>query len=146
MTAVLPGARFGHVDVRIDPATGDDLTFDVEVTATDDAAPEARLPLEIMVDAPTGSVEERFAAAPGPGPASIVRHGTWPDDPAANQYGLSTYDGVQVVFRAEHAQERGWAEQHTVFVHVTARGDPPRAERLAAHIGSEVPGGARPGW
>nr|WTB28978.1 hypothetical protein OG781_05110 [Streptomyces sp. NBC_00830] len=39
-----------------------------------------------------------------------------------------------------------WTEHHTVFVHVDKWGDLPRAQKLAAHIGSEVLGEPQLGW
>jgi hypothetical protein len=146
MAAVLPGARFDHADVRTDPATGEHLSFDLDVTVTDDAGLEPHLPLAIMEDVPAGSVEDRFVEALGEGLAAIDWHGTWPDEPEADQYGSATYDGVQVVFHGERAQWGGWTEHHTVFVHVTKWGDLPRARQLAAHIGSEVLGEEQLGW
>ncbi|MFE9882421.1 hypothetical protein [Streptomyces sp. NPDC005784] len=38
------------------------------------------------------------------------------------------------------------ADHHTVFVHVDKWGDCPRAEKLAAHLGSTVLGDDQLGW
>ncbi|MFD3942308.1 hypothetical protein [Streptomyces sp. NPDC058579] len=51
-----------------------------------------------------------------------------------------------VVFHGEDAQWDGWTDHHTVFVHVGKFGDLPRAQELAAHIGSKVLGEPHIGW
>ncbi|MCF3132279.1 hypothetical protein [Streptomyces olivochromogenes] len=146
MAEVLPGADFDFLDVRTDPATGEYLRYDLDVSAVDDRALEAHLPLSVMQEVPGGGVEERFVAALGQSLASLEWHGVWPDDPEADSFGWAKYDGVQVVFHGDHAQWAGWAEHHTVFVHVTKFGDLPRAQKLAALIGGEVLGEPQLGW
>jgi hypothetical protein len=146
MAEAVPGARFDYVDTRTDPATGDFLFFDLDVTRLDDAALQAHLPLEFWEDVVRGDVEERFLAALGQGMASIEWNGRWPDDPETDSYGYPKYDGVQVLFHGDRAQYGDWTEAHTVFVHVTKHGDLPRARKLAAHIGGEVLGEAQLGW
>jgi hypothetical protein len=145
MAVVLPEVKFSYAEARIGPA-GEDLWFDLDVASVDDAALEPHLPLDVMVEAPRGSVEERFVAALGQGVAGIDWHGVWPDEPEAGHYGSVTYDGVQVVFHGDCAQWGPRAEHHTVFVHVTKFGDLARAQKLAAHIGSEVLGDSQLGW
>ncbi|WP_328891940.1 hypothetical protein [Streptomyces sp. NBC_00316] len=145
MAAVVPEAIFNYADMRTGPA-GEDIWFDLDVTTTDDASLQPHLPLDIMEDVPTASVEERFVAALGQGMTAIDWHGLWPDEPEADRYGVAKYDGVQIVFHGDHAQWDRWTEHHTVFVHVDKWGDLPRAQKLAAHIGSEVLGEPQLGW
>lgn len=145
MAAVLPEANFDYAHTRTGPA-GEDVWFALDVTTADNASLEPHLPLNVMEDVPRGSVEERFVAALGQGVAAIDWHGVWPDEPEADQYGVAQYDGVQVVFHGDKAQLGRWTEHHTVFVHVTNWGDLPRAQKLAAHIGSEVLGEKQLGW
>ncbi|MFJ4541752.1 hypothetical protein ACIP39_38150 [Streptomyces tibetensis] len=145
MAVVLPAVQFEYLGARTGPA-GESLRFDLDVAAVDDAALEPHLPLDVMVEAPGGSVEERFVAALGQGVAGIDWHGVWPDDPEAGHHGAVSYDGVQVVFHNDRAQWGSRAEHHTVFVHVTKFGDLARAQKLAAHIGSEVLGDSQLGW
>ncbi|MEV4972111.1 hypothetical protein [Streptomyces scopuliridis] len=145
MAAVLPEANFDSVGMRTG-SVGEDVWFGLDVATADDASWEAHLPLGVTEHVPRGSVEERFVAALGEGVAAIDWHGLWPDEPEANRYGDAMYDGVQVVFHGERAQLSRWTEHHTVFVHVTNRGDLPRAQKLAAHIGSEVLGEKQLGW
>ncbi|MFJ7188761.1 hypothetical protein [Streptomyces bacillaris] len=145
MAAVLPSATFEYAEARTGPA-GEDVWFDLDVTTADDTALEPHLPLDLMVDAPVGSVEERFVAALGRGMASVDWHGLWPDDTAAELSGMAKYDGVQIVFHGDQAQWGQWTEDHTVFVHVDKWGDVSRARKLAAHIGSEVLGEVQLGW
>ncbi|WP_405979626.1 hypothetical protein [Streptomyces sp. NBC_00158] len=142
---VLPGANFDYSEMRTGPA-GEDLWFDLDVTTADDAALEPHLPLDVMVDVPRGSVEERFVAALGRGLAAIDWHGSWPDEPEAGRYGSPKYDGVQVVFHGDDAGWDRWTEHHTVFVHTGKFGDLPRARKLAGCIGSEVLGEPQTGW
>lgn len=144
MAAVLPEASFEYSERRTGPA-GEE-SFDLDVTTVDDAVLEPHLPLEVMVDVPRGSVEEHFVAALGQGMASIEWHGSWPDEPEADLYRSAKYDGVQVVFHGDHAQWGRWTGHHTVFVHVDKFGDLPRAQELAAHIGSMVLDEPQFGW
>ncbi|GHB01234.1 hypothetical protein [Streptomyces chryseus] len=146
MAELLPGARYEYVDPRTDPATGEYLWCELDVTTADDAALQAELPLEIMEDIAQGSVEDLFVPALGRGMAGIDWSGRWPDDPDAECHGVAKYDGVQVVFHGDQAQWGRWTEHHTVFVHVDKWGDLPRARKLAAHIGSEVLGEEQLGW
>ncbi|MFI9583481.1 hypothetical protein ACIHCQ_16885 [Streptomyces sp. NPDC052236] len=145
MAAVLPEATFDCAD-RCTGKAREDVWFGLDVTTADDASLEPHLPLHVMVDVPRGSVEERFVAALGQGVAAIDWYGLWPDEPEAEQCGVAAYDGVQVVFHGDQAQLGRWIEHHTVFVHVTNWGDLPRAQKLAAHIGSEVLGEKQLGW
>ncbi|MFZ3494719.1 hypothetical protein ACODT5_16110 [Streptomyces sp. 5.8] len=145
MVAVLPDGRFDFADMRTGPS-GEELWFDLDVATAADAALEAHLPLDVMLDVPAGSVEERFVAALGQGMASIDWPGLWPDEPEAGHYGNAKYDGVQIVFHGDNAQLGHWNDQHTVFVHVGKFGDLPRAQKLAAHIGSKVLGEPQTGW
>ncbi|MFD7416381.1 hypothetical protein [Kitasatospora purpeofusca] len=145
MAEVLPGARLDHLDVRTGPE-GEYLRFDLDPRTAEDAALEPHLPLNVMVDVPTGSAEERFAAAVGRGTAAVHWCGRWPADPETGSVGSPQYDGVQIVFHGDRSQWGGWAEHHTVFVHVSKFGDEPRARKLAAAIGSEVLGEAQLGW
>ncbi|CAL9545577.1 hypothetical protein SUDANB15_04301 [Streptomyces sp. enrichment culture] len=146
MAELLPGAAFDYVDTRTDPATGDFLFFDLDVTELTDAELRTHLPLEFLEDVGRGDVEERFLAALGDGTAAVEWNGRWPDDPETDSYGHWNHDGVQVVFHGDEAQYGEWTEDHTVFVHVTKHGDLGRAQKLAAHIGSEVLGEAQLGW
>ncbi|MCX4784377.1 hypothetical protein [Streptomyces sp. NBC_01264] len=145
MAAVLPGGRFDFADMRTGPSD-EELWFDLDVATAADAVLEAHLPLDVMLDVPAGSVEERFVAALGQGMASIDWPGLWPDEPEAGHYGSAKYDGVQIVFHGDNAQLGHWTEQHTVFFHVGKFGDLPRAQKLAAHIGSRVLGEPQTGW
>lgn len=146
MAAILPEANFECADWRPGPA-GENAWFDPDdVKTADDAALVPHLPLAVMVDVPMGNVEEGFVRVLGQGMAAIDWHGLWPDEPEADHYGSPQYDGVQVVFHGDHAQWGRWTEHHTVFVHVDKFGDPQRAQKLAAHIGSEVLGDSQLGW
>ncbi|WP_234352972.1 hypothetical protein [Streptomyces sp. NRRL B-1140] len=146
MAALLPRGAFERVPARTDPVTGRQVVFDLDVTTADDAALEAHLPLDIIEEVAPGRVVKDFAAALGRGAAAIEWHGRWPDDLAAGHFGSPPYDGVQVAFHGDRAQQGRWTEEHTVFVHVTKFGDLPRARKLAAHIGSEVLGEPQLGW
>ncbi|WP_418957573.1 hypothetical protein [Streptomyces tritici] len=145
MAAVLPEANFDYVDTRTD-AAGEFAWFDLDLAETDDEVLQQHLPLSLLEDAPRGSVEECFVKALGQGMAAVDWHGMWPDDPESDLYGSAKYDGVQVVFHGQDAQWDQWTEHHTVFVHVGKFGDLPRAQKLAAHIGSEVLGEPQIGW
>ncbi|MFE9565890.1 hypothetical protein ACFYM0_32805 [Streptomyces sp. NPDC006487] len=145
MVAVLPDGRFDFADMRTDPS-GEELWFDLDVTTAADAELEAHLPLDVMLDVPAGSVEERFIAALGQGMAAIDWPGLWPDEPEADHYGNAKYDGVQIVFHGDNAQLGHWTEHHTVFVHVGKFGDLLRAQELAARIGGKVLGEPQTGW
>ncbi|MCX5338659.1 hypothetical protein [Streptomyces atratus] len=65
---------------------------------------------------------------------------------------MTTADGaalqthLPIVFHGDHAQWDRWTEHHSVFAHVDKWGDLPRAQKLAAHIGSEVLGVPQLGW
>ncbi|MFD5476827.1 hypothetical protein [Streptomyces hawaiiensis] len=59
---------------------------------------------------------------------------------------MPPYDGVHILFPGDRAQQGRWAEEHTLFAHVTRFGDQPRARKLAVHIGSEVLGAPQLGW
>ncbi len=146
MTDLVPGVSFDSVETRKDPVTGRSLFFDLDVRTPEDAELRTHLPLSFSEDVERGGVEERFLAAPGGGMAAVRRDGRRPDDPGADSHGHGNHDGVQVVFHGDEAQYDEWTEDHTVFVHVTKHGDPDRARHLAAHIGSEVPGGEQLGW
>ncbi|GAA2267744.1 hypothetical protein GCM10010415_36310 [Streptomyces atrovirens] len=146
IAALAPGLPFDYADTRTDPATGDYVWFDLDVTALDDAELEEHLPLSFSEDVGRERVEDGILAALGEGMTSIEWHGCWPDDPDADSDGYPKYDGVQVLFHGDEAQYGDWTEEHTVFVHVTKFGDLPRARKLAAHIGSEVLGEAQLGW
>ncbi|MFB8202287.1 hypothetical protein [Kitasatospora purpeofusca] len=145
MAEVLPGVRFDHLDARTGPQ-GEYLRFDLDPRTAEDAVLEPHLPLDVMVDVPTGSAEDRFAAAVGRGTAAVHWCGRWPADPETGSGGSPQYDGVQVVFHGDRAQWGGWTEHHTVFVHVSKFGDEHRARKLAAAIGGEVLGEAQLGW
>ncbi|MEW1682083.1 hypothetical protein [Streptomyces sp. NPDC093594] len=146
IAALAPGLPFDYSENRTDPATGDYLRFDLDVTALEDAALAEHLPLTFSEDVQRERVEAGILAALGEGMASIEWHGRWPDDSDADVDWPSKYDGVQVMFHGEEAQLGDWTEEHTVFVHVTKWGDLPLAQELAAHIGSEVLGEAQLGW
>ncbi|MFJ3983614.1 hypothetical protein [Streptomyces fungicidicus] len=147
IAALAPGLPFDYADARTDPATGEYLLFDLDVTALDDAALAGHLPLTFSEDVDRERVEDGILAALGDGMAAIDWHGRWPDDPEIDSHGHWNYDGVQVVFHGDEAQYGDrWTEDHTVFVHVTKYGDPERARKLAAHIGGEVLGEAQLGW
>lgn len=145
MAEVLPEARLEYTEMRTGPA-GEDVWFDLDLTAADDAGLEPHLPLDLMVDVPGQSVEDRFVAALGEGMAAIDWHGSWPDEPEAGRHASPKYDGVQVVFHGDDAQWDNWTEHHTVFVHVGKNGDLPRARKLAAYVGGEVLGEPQTGW
>ncbi|MFB7246835.1 hypothetical protein CW362_26370 [Streptomyces populi] len=79
--------------------------------------------------------------------ASLIGlHGRWPDDAKTEAYGVAKYDGVEIFFNGDEIDWSRPADHHTVFVHVDKWGDLPRAEKLAAHLGSTVPGNAQVGW
>ncbi|WP_435189000.1 hypothetical protein [Streptomyces sp. bgisy126] len=145
MAEILPGARYDYVNRRTGP-DGEDVWFDLDVDATDDATLEPHLPLDLFEDAPTGSVEDRFVRVLGRGTAAVDWCGLWPDDPESDRYPSAKYDGVQVVFHGEEAQWDRWSEYHTVFVHVSKFGDLSRARKLAAYIGGEALGEPQLGW
>ncbi|WP_203588240.1 hypothetical protein [Actinospica acidiphila] len=146
IAAIAPGLPFDYSTSRTDPATGDYLAFDLDVTALDDAALAEHLPLTFSENVERECVEAGILAALGDGVASVEWHGRWPDDSDADVDWPSKYDGIQVVFHGDEAQLGDWTEEHTVFVHVTKWGDLPLAQELAAHIGSEVLGEAQLGW
>ncbi|GAA4954611.1 hypothetical protein ADK41_02610 [Streptomyces caelestis] len=146
IAAIAPGPPFDYAGTRTGPTTGDHLWFDLDVTALDDAAPAGHLPLTFSEEVGRERVEDGILAALGEGMASVEWHGCRPDDPEADSDGHPKYDGVHVVFHGDEAQYGHWTEEHTVFVHVTKFGDPPRARKLAAHIGGEVLGEAQLGW
>jgi hypothetical protein len=147
MAGLVPGASFNYEETRRDPVTGGFLTFDLDVTTLDDAELRAHLPLSFSDYVVREGNEEPFLAALGEGMASIRWDGCWPDDPETDSYGHGGYDGIQVVFHGDEAQyDDKWTEDHTVFVHVTKHGDLERAQKLAAHIGSEVLGEDQLGW
>lgn len=145
MAEIVPAASFDYDDTRKDPVTGEFLSFGADVATLDGAALEAHLPLSFHEDVPRGDVEERFLAVLGEGTAVIEWDGRWPDDPETDSYGHWNHDGVQIVFHGDDAQYGTWAEEHTVFVHVTKHGDLDRARKVAAHIGSDVLGEAQLG-
>ncbi|MEV5336504.1 hypothetical protein [Streptomyces werraensis] len=144
IAAIAPGLPFDYAQGRTDPATGDRLRFDLDVTALDDASLTEHLPLTFSEEVERERVEAGILAALGDGMASLEWHGRRPDDSDADR--PSKYDGIQVVFHGDEAQGGDWTEEHTVFVHVTKWGDLPLAQELAAHIGSEVLGEAQLGW
>ncbi|CAL9458624.1 hypothetical protein [Streptomyces sp. enrichment culture] len=144
IAAIAPGLPFDYARSRTDPATGDYLRFDLDVTALDDASLTEHLPLTFSEYVGRERVEAGILAALGDGMVSVEWHGRWPDDSDADW--PSKYDGIQVVFHGDEAQTGDWTEEHTVFVHVTKWGDLPLAQELAAHIGSEVLGEAKLGW
>ncbi|MFF8320880.1 hypothetical protein ACF06V_27405 [Streptomyces bobili] len=146
MAAALPDARFHHAKGRRDPATGDYLDFDLDIAAAGHAALETELPLSVLHYVPRGTVEERFMRSVGRGMASIGLGGRWPDDPETDSCGSATYDGVEVMFNCADVNWSQPADHHTVFVHVDKFGDLPRAEKLAAYLGSTVLGAAQSGW
>ncbi|MFI1979808.1 hypothetical protein [Streptomyces wedmorensis] len=146
MLPILPGGIFDYADMRIGP-TGEALSFDLDVAGADDASLEAHLPLDVMAEVPTGTVEERFVAALGHGLADVCWRGLWPARPETGQYASANDDGVQIVFHADEAQIGRWTEHHTVFVHGGSHpGGLTRAQELAARIGSEVLGEPQLGW
>ncbi|MFI8372108.1 hypothetical protein [Streptomyces sp. NPDC085466] len=146
MVAVLPEATFDYLDMRTGP-NGEDVWFDLDVTTATAAALEAHLPLDVLTDVPTGTVEERFVAALGQGIAEVCWPGLWPERPEVDQYASAKYDGVQIVFHGARAQLGPWTEHHTVFVHGSGnRGALTRAQELAARIGGEVLGEPQLGW
>ncbi|MFE1905214.1 hypothetical protein ACFW96_16355 [Streptomyces gardneri] len=146
MVAVLPEARYEYLEIRTGPA-GEHIWLDLDVATAEATALEAHLPLDAETEVPTGTVEERFAAALGEGMAEIRWRGLWPARPEVKQYASANDDGVQVLFHGEQAQLNGWTEHHTVFVHgAHNRGGLTRAQELAASIGGEVLGGPQLGW
>ncbi|MEU0436242.1 hypothetical protein ABZ153_32380 [Streptomyces sp. NPDC006290] len=146
MAAVLPDAEFCYVHPRMDPVTHDYAEFSLAITAAEDSALEPELPLEVLHYVQAGTVEERFVRAVGKGMASVGWGGRWPDDAEAERPGVAKYDGVEVVFNGDDVNLSQPADHHTVFVHVDKWGDCPRAEKLAAHLGSTVLGDAQLGW
>ncbi|MFF8193380.1 hypothetical protein ACF05L_21555 [Streptomyces bobili] len=78
--------------------------------------------------------------------ASIGLGGRWPDAPETDSYGSATYDGVEVMFNCADVNWLQPARDHTVFVHADKFGDLPRAEKLAACLGSTVLGEVQSGW
>ncbi|MEU5246040.1 hypothetical protein AB0G81_18305 [Streptomyces asoensis] len=146
MAAVLPNAEFCYVLPRMDPVTHDCTEFSLAITTAEDSALEPELPLEVLHYVQPGTVEEQFVRAVGKGIASIGWGGRWPDDAEAERPGAANYDGVEVVFNGDDVHLSQPADHHTVFVHVDKWGDLPRAEKLAAHLGSTVLGDAQVGW
>ncbi|WRZ94458.1 hypothetical protein OHB54_38685 [Streptomyces sp. NBC_01007] len=146
MAAVLPDAEFNYASARIDPVTHDYLEFALAITAAQDSALEPELPLSVLHYVRPGTVEDRFVRAVGKRMASIGLHGRWPDDAETESYGAAKYDGVEVVFNCDDFNWLQPADHHTIFVHVDKWGDLPRAEKLAAHLGSTVLGDAQHGW
>ncbi|MEU7019832.1 hypothetical protein ABZ990_04135 [Streptomyces sp. NPDC046203] len=146
MAAVLPDAEFDYEEPRTDPATGDFLTFGLDIGTAEHSALEKELPLSFLHCVAPGTVERRFVEAVGRGIASIGLRGRWPEDPETDAYGCSTYDGVEVLFNCDDVNWLRPSDRHTVFVHVDKRGDLPRAESLAAYLGSTVLGESQGGW
>ncbi|MGW7606784.1 hypothetical protein ACWGKW_05765 [Streptomyces sp. NPDC054766] len=146
MAAVLPEAEFDYADPRVDPVTRDFLEFGMDISAAEDSVLEPELPLAVLHYVQPGTVEDRFVRAVGKGTASIGWRGRWPDDTETDSYGVAKYDGVEVLFNCDDVSWLQPADHHTVFVHVDKWGDLPRAEELAAHLGSTVLGGAQLGW
>ncbi|MFB7334281.1 hypothetical protein ACFC00_21940 [Streptomyces adustus] len=145
MAAVLPDVEYNYARPRTDPVTQDFAKFSLVITAAEDSALEPELPLSFLHYVPAGTVEDRFVRAVGRGMASIGLQGRWPDDAETESYGSATYDGVEVVFNGDDVDWSHPAERHTVFVHVDKLGDLPRAEKLAAQLGSTVLGDAQRG-
>ncbi|WRZ89643.1 hypothetical protein OHB54_11565 [Streptomyces sp. NBC_01007] len=121
------------------------LEFGLEIAAAEDSVLEPELPLAVMHYVQPGTVEDRFVRAVGQGVASIGRHGRWPDDAETDSYGIAKYDGVEVLSNCDDVNWLQPADHHTVFVH-DKWGDLPRAEKLAAHLGSTVLGDAQRVW
>ncbi|MFE0532491.1 hypothetical protein ACFW20_00425 [Streptomyces nigra] len=146
MAAVLPEADFHYASSRTDPVTGDFLDFGLDILTAHHRLLEPELPLSVLHYVPPGTVEDRFVRAVGQGTASIGLSGRWPDDAETDSYGHAKYDGVEVLFNCVDVNWLQPADRHTVFVHVDKWGDLPRAEKLAAHLGSTVLGDAQHGW
>ncbi|MFJ5059494.1 hypothetical protein ACIP96_08705 [Streptomyces nigra] len=146
MATVLPEADFHYASSRTDPVTGDFLDFGLDILTAHHRLLEPELPLSVLHYVPPGTVEDRFVRAVGQGTASIGLSGRWPDDADTDSYGHATYDGVEVLFNCDDVNWLQPADRHTVFVHVDKWGDLPRAEKLAAHLGSTVLGDAQHGW
>ncbi|MFJ5209331.1 hypothetical protein [Streptomyces nigra] len=146
MAAVLPEADFHYASPRKDPVTGDFLDFGLDILTAHHRLLEPELPLSVLHYVTPGTVEDRFVRAVGQGTASIGLSGRWPDDADTDSYGHATYDGVEVLFNCDDVNWLQPADRHTVFVHVDKWGDLPRAEKLAAHLGSTVLGDAQHGW
>ncbi|MFF4088733.1 hypothetical protein ACFYY9_17850 [Streptomyces nigra] len=146
MATVLPEADFHYASSRTDPVTGDFLDFGLDILTAHHRLLEPELPLSVLHYVPPGTVEDRFVRAVGQGTASIGLSGRWPDDTETDSYGHAKYDGVEVLFNCDDVNWLQPADRHTVFVHVDKWGDLPRAEKLAAHLGSTVLGDAQHGW
>ncbi|MFE1461672.1 hypothetical protein ACFW6M_11355 [Streptomyces nigra] len=146
MAAVLPEADFHYASPRKDPVTGDFLDFGLDILTAHHRLLEPELPLAVLHYVTPGTVEDRFVRAVGQGTASIGLSGRWPDDAETDSYGHAKYDGVEVLFNCDDVNWLQPADRHTVFVHVDKWGDLPRAEKLAAHLGSTVLGDAQHGW
>ncbi|MFF3786935.1 hypothetical protein [Streptomyces sp. NPDC001933] len=146
MAAALPGAGFDYADARVDPATGEFLDFGLDIGTAEHSVLEAELPLSVLHYVAPGTVERRFVEAVGRGIASIGLPGRWPDDPETDSYGVSKYDGVEVLFNCDDLNWSQRTDHHTVFAHVDKWGDLPRARGLAAFLGSTVLGEAQLGW
>ncbi|MFE2646286.1 hypothetical protein ACFXDO_27550 [Streptomyces nigra] len=146
MATVLPEADFHYASSRTDPVTGEFLDFGLDLLTAHHRLLEPELPLSVLHYVPPGTVEDRFVRAVGQGTASIGLSGRWPDDTETDSYGHAKYDGVEVLFNCDDVNWLQPADRHTVFVHVGKWGDLPRAEKLAAHLGSTVLGDAQHGW
>ncbi|AWE51028.1 hypothetical protein [Streptomyces nigra] len=146
MATVLPEADFHYASPRTDPVTGEFLDFGLDLLTAHHRLLEPELPLSVLHYVPPGTVEDRFVRAVGQGTASIGLSGRWPDDTETDSYGHGKYDGVEVLFNCDDVNWLQPADRHTVFVHVDKWGDLPRAEKLAAHLGSTVLGDAQHGW
>ncbi len=146
MAAVLPDAEFHHSRARWNPVTHDFVEFALTISTAPDSALEPELPLSVLHYVPAGTAEERFVHAVGTGTAAIGRPGSWPADAETDSFGFAKYDGVEVLFNCDDVNWLNPADHHTVFVHVDKLGDLPRAEKLAAHLGSTVLGDAQHGW
>lgn len=146
MAAALPDAEFHYASPRMDAVTHDYLEFGLAITTAEDSALKPELPLSVLHYVRPGTVEDRFVRAVGKGTASIGLHGRWPDDAETDSYGVAKYDGVEILFNCDDVNWLQPADHHTLFVHVDKWGDLPRAEKLAAHLGSTVLGDARLGW
>ncbi|SCF64878.1 hypothetical protein [Streptomyces sp. Ncost-T10-10d] len=146
MAAALPGAGFDYAGARMDPATGDFLDFVLDIGTVEHSALEAELPLSVLHYVAPGTVERAFVEAVGRGIASVGLRGRWPDDPETDSYGVSKYDGVEVLFNCDDVNWLQRTDHHTLFVHVGKWGDLPRAKGLAEYLGSTVLGEAQRGW
>ncbi|MER5198075.1 hypothetical protein ACWD3J_32500 [Streptomyces sp. NPDC002755] len=146
MAAALPDDEFDYASARLDPVTHDYVEFGLAITAAEDSALEPELPLSVLHYVRPGTVEEQFVRAVGKGMASIGLHGRWPDDAETDSYGVAKYDGVEILFNCDDVNWLQPADHHTLFVHVDKWGDLPRAERLAAYLGSTVLGDSQNGW